>query len=170
MENVQLNSFEMLSESAATDYVVDMISESEIIESILNIHDGIDEMDDSVLYTEEMVPLIQLEDSTVIVEYSNLLKLMESYIRTSGTCDEERAVYLLSEHYGIPMHNISIVIESEDAFKSTIFNLLERIKLEKDPIKKNKLRKQLNSINAKMKELKNNSKLNLMKSKSKPNK
>lgn len=170
MDSVKLNSFDIITEASTMEFVNESVSEHDLIDSIMNIHENLNELEEDILYTKEMIPVIKVNEFTIVVDHSDLIKLMESYIKTVGVCDEERAIQILSEYYSIPMNNIYILIESEDNFKSTVDVLLEKIKKEKDPIKKNKLRSRLNNINSKMKSLSSNTNINLMKKKNKYNK
>lgn len=163
MDEIRLNSFDIISEASISDF--SNISEIDVAESILNLHDSIEELEENVIYTAEMIPVVKVNES-IVVDYFDLNRLMES----NNIHDEEDAIKLIAEHYNILDHNISILIESEEAFSSNVSILLEKIKREKDPIVKDKLKKRLDSINNKIKTLSKNSNINLVKKKNKHNK
>lgn len=111
----------------------------------------IEELDEAVLYTEEMIPVFKTQDRYV-VEYDLLQKLIESKVSIGEYCDEEKALKLLEECNGIS--DVYILIESENSIKSNLEALKKQLKIEKNPKNRAIIQKRIDDTNKKIKSLK----------------
>lgn len=169
MRNVTLNSLELIIESNISEtHTLENVDENLIADEILDLFDSFDELEYDLEYTEDMVPVIETKTSLgydYLVEYENLVKLINTYERKDGFCNEEMALRKLADHYSVQLENVVLVLESEEAYRRTVFNISEKIKREKSPENKHRLRMKLNDIKEKMRRLKENEKLRIIRKK-----
>lgn len=152
---------------------VDSMNESMIINSILEDVNELDEIDVDIVYSPEMVPLIEVYKplgSEYIVEHENLLKLVRYYENKGAICNEEIAIERLAEHYDIPQGNIVLLIESDETYRKNVFMLTEKIRKEKNPERKHVLKMKLNDMKEKMRRMKDNKKLKMIRNRNGKNK
>lgn len=121
MSNLFKNATELLQEACACDdcNVEDLYDEDEE-EELDNEYDDIDDLEDDIIYTEEMVNIIQVDNNSYlgkinVIEYDNLNKLMES-----KSIDAKQAVDSICEYYNIEAANTYVLIESMESIKETL--------------------------------------------------
>lgn len=137
---------EFLAESCETE-----IDEFENLEDqgILDEIEDLEELDEEICYTAEMVNVICQESTygrRYLVEYDNLFKLMETY-----NIDELKALNMVCEHNLISLADTYLVIESVDSIKE----MLNEAKCNKGPLGKAKNSKKLANCSKAIKNLKN---------------
>ncbi|MGL5751473.1 MAG: hypothetical protein ACRCXT_13150 [Paraclostridium sp.] len=79
--------------------------------------DSLDEHDEDIIYTEEMIPVMVKETgyyNMYIVEYDMVNKLMESY-----NIDAKEAIVRLCEHNSLSTGDMYVMVESIDVLKET---------------------------------------------------
>ena len=169
MEDIIFDPMEIISEARLSDFGnIESFDENALIDDIFSIHEECEELDFDIVYTEEMVPLFEMNnvfEKNYLVEYENLAKLMKYYENNIGYCDEEMAVKKLSEYYKIPEENIVIVLETQAVYRRMIFNLTEEIKNERNAVRKIRLRKRLKDIKDRLNRLKKAEKLKIIRKK-----
>lgn len=169
MIDLKYNVFETLLESSSSELGnLESFDESNMINDIIDIFNECDELDIDIPYTPDMVPVFEHSTSTGIyylVEHENVCKLINYYQNKIGYCDEEIAMEKIAEHHNISLDDMILVMESEETYKRLIANLNERIKREKDPTAKSRLRLSLQNLKDKMNKLRNSDKIKVMKKK-----
>ena len=136
---------QVLSESCETE-----IDEFEAFEGdeLLGELEDLEELDEAICYTAEMVNVIAQETSygsRYLVEYDNLNKLMESY-----GVDEVSALNMVCEHNLLNIADMYVVVESIDYIRE----MINEAKCGKGPAKSKKSKKLANCSKA-IKNLKN---------------
>lgn len=130
------NVTQILSEACKNE-VTDLYDEDGLLDDL----DDIEELEDDIVYTPEMVIVVGEETSygtRYLVEYDNLYKLMESY-----NLDIEEALKKVCEHNLISMSNTYLVIESQEVLEESLSELADSIHEAKCPTKKAKRAKSL---------------------------
>lgn len=121
---------QLLSESCESEvYEYDDFETEDLLAEL----DELEELDEAICYTAEMVNVIAQETSygsRYLVEYDNLNKLMESY-----GVDEVQALNMVCEHNLLNMADMYVVIESVDYVKE----MINEAKSGKGPAKSKKL-------------------------------
>lgn len=133
------NVTEILSEACKNE-VSDLYDEFDKDE-VLNELEEIEELEDDIVYTPEMVVVVGEETSygtRYLVEYDNLYKLMESY-----NLDVKEALEKVCEHNLISLSDTYLVIESQEVLEESLSELADSIHEAKCPTKKAKRCKSL---------------------------
>ncbi len=168
MRDIQVDGLELVSEMMQTDnFVMENVAVELEGADILAMLKDIDELDEYIMYTEAMVPVIQV-GADYLIEYNNIVKVMLKYQHEGKVLNEEQVVELICAENSINMdaNQVYVVMESDETYRRTVFSLQEKIKKTKDPKQKNSLRIRLAKMKERFSRLKASSKLKALKSKS----
>lgn len=133
------NVTQILSEACKNE-VTDLYDEFDEEDILADISE-LEELEDDIIYTPEMVVIVAEETSygtRYLVEYDNLYKLMESY-----DLDVKEALDKVCEHNMISLSDTYLVIESQDILEESLSELADSIHEAKCPSKKAKRCKSL---------------------------
>jgi len=166
LEDVKKIGLELVTEMTNNDtYLLEGLSETLDAEELMSMIESLDVLSENLLYTPEMVPVFQ-NGSDYLIEYENVVKVMQSVISEFGACDEEKAINMICKHNGITIEETYIVMEASDTFERQTFSMTQQIAKEKNPARRQFLKIRLAKMKERFKRLKDNNKIKLLKKQS----
>lgn len=121
------NPYELIIESCSTECgTCDDMYEDDVEDELEDEMDDIEELEESIRYTAEMVPVIEHETYTgtnYLVEMDMLAKFMTG----AGVTDVPKALDMIAECNGLERKYMALLIESDDV----VAELIEEAKNEK---------------------------------------
>lgn len=127
------NSFNILSEAAASDLSVD--TEGYITESeILKRYDTIEEVAEEVVFSAESVPVIAVGE-----DYLTTMNFLHPFMESNNITSVSQALDCVAEANNLPPRGVGLLVESEEHIESIREKAKEKFKKDKDKNAKNKV-------------------------------
>lgn len=136
-------------------------------EELIDLVDDIELEDEDISYKEQMVPIFINSKKEYLIEYQDISRLMNSYTSLGEECTEYMALQKICNENKISTDDVYVVIESSSNIIQKLSEIRRKIILEKDPIKKQKLRLDLLKCEDNLKRLKKNMNIKIKKKKRK---